>query len=205
MTRLRQFLGPLLALFLTLTFGVAGYVLIEHWSLLDALFMTVITVTTVGYREVHPLSTLGQIITIVLIFVGVGAVLYSLTSLFEWILAIDWREQRRRRHMEESLAHLEHHFIACGYGRVGKSGGRGPAARAHPNCRRRRQPGGTVRCRKRWLSRRPRERRQRRGSPTRRDRPGARTDRGSRFRRRQRLRGPVRARAPTGSADRRAG
>ena len=121
MTRFTQFLGPLLALLLTLAFGVVGYMTVEHWSFLDALFMTVTTVTTVGYREVHPLSRAGEIFTIVLIFVGVGVALYTLTSLFGWILAIDWPEQRRRRQMEKSLARLSHHFIVCGYGRVGKS------------------------------------------------------------------------------------
>lgn len=121
MNGFRQFRGPLLALLLTLAFGVAGYMFIERWSFLDALFMTVITVTTVGYREVHPLSRVGEIFTIALIIVGVGGVFYTLTSLFEWILATDWREQRRRRRMEESLKRLKDHFIVCGYGRVGKS------------------------------------------------------------------------------------
>ncbi len=121
MTRLSQFRGPLLALILTLALGVVGYVSIERWSFLDALFMTVTTVTTVGFGEVHPLSPVGQIFTMALIFVGVGVVLYTLTALFGWILAIDWPEQRRRRQMEGALAHLSHHFIVCGYGRVGKS------------------------------------------------------------------------------------
>lgn len=120
MNGLRQLRGPLIALLLTLVAGVAGYMLIERWSFLDALFMTIITVTTVGYGEVHPLSTTGRIFTMLLIFGGVGGVLYTLGALFGWILVTDWPAERRRRLMEEALAHLEDHFIVCGYGRVGR-------------------------------------------------------------------------------------
>lgn len=121
MTGLRQFRGPLLVLLATLAFGVVGYVSIERWSFLDALFMTVTTVTTVGYHEVHPLSRPGEIFTIVLILVGVGGVFYTLTTLFAWIVETDWPGQRRRRQMEEARQRLRNHFIVCGYGRVGKS------------------------------------------------------------------------------------
>ncbi len=123
MSGLRQFRGPLFVLLLTIALGVLGYVLIEGWSFLDALFMTVITITTVGYNEVHPLSPAGQIFTIVLILVGVGVVLYTLTALFEWILLTNWSEQRRTRQLEQDLAKLRDHFVLCGYGRVGRSVG----------------------------------------------------------------------------------
>jgi voltage-gated potassium channel len=104
-----------------LILGTAGYMALEGWSFLDALFMTVTTITTVGYGEVHPLSATGQVFTICLIIVGVGAVLYSLTALFGWLLSTNWWEQRRVRQLEESLARLANHFILCGYGRVGRS------------------------------------------------------------------------------------
>lgn len=94
--------------------------LIERWSVLDALFMTVITVTTIGYQEVHRLTPAGQVFTIVLIFVGVGIVLYTIGELFGWFLAIDWPQRQRRRRMERTLARLTDHFIICGYGRVGR-------------------------------------------------------------------------------------
>jgi voltage-gated potassium channel len=93
---------------------------LEGWSFLDALFMTVITITTVGYEEVHPLSPVGRVFTIVLIFVGVGGFLYTLSALFAWLLSINWSEQRRRRKMDAELAGLTNHFIVCGYGRVGR-------------------------------------------------------------------------------------
>ncbi len=121
MSQFSQFRGPLLVLFLTLGLGVAGYTLGEHWSLLDALYMTVITVTTVGYGEPHPLSAGGQIFTIALILVGSGGVVYTLTAVFGWLLATNSPEQRRRRRMEQTLRELKNHFILCGYGRVGRS------------------------------------------------------------------------------------
>ncbi|HXX40412.1 MAG TPA: NAD-binding protein [bacterium] len=120
MTGFRQLRGPVIVLVLTLALGTAGYMVIEGWSFMDALFMTVITVTTVGYNEVRPLSLPGRVFTIVLIFVGVGGVLYTLGALFTWLLSINWSEQRRRRKMDAELAGLTNHFIVCGYGRVGR-------------------------------------------------------------------------------------
>lgn len=120
MIGLRQLRGPLLVMLLTLGLGTAGYMVLERWSFLDALFMTVITITTVGYGLVHPLSTVGRVFTMVLIVVGVGGFLYTLSALFAWLLSINWSEQRRRRKMDAELAGLSNHFIVCGYGRVGR-------------------------------------------------------------------------------------
>jgi voltage-gated potassium channel len=120
MSQLRQFRRPLVLLALTLALGVGGYSVIEGWSFLDALYMTVITITTVGFGEVHPLSSSGKIFTMLLVVVGVGVVLYTLTDLFEWLLATDWQQERRKREMEKVLARLRDHFIICGYGRVGR-------------------------------------------------------------------------------------
>lgn len=117
----RQLLGPLLLLLLILVIGTVGYMVIEKWPFLDALFMTVITVTTVGYGQVHPLSRAGEIFTIFLIILGVGGVFYTLTALFGWLLSIDWPEEQRRRQVRAALKRLENHFIICGYGRVGRT------------------------------------------------------------------------------------
>jgi len=100
--------------------GTVGYVLIEGWSPWDAFYMTVITVTTVGYGEVHPLSVRGQAFTVVILLTGVGAFFYAF-SLFMTLLAegtfLDRREQRRLARM---LDELTDHFILCGYGRMGE-------------------------------------------------------------------------------------
>jgi voltage-gated potassium channel len=117
---LRQFRGPILLLALTLAFGVLGYIVLEGWSFLDAIFMTVTTITTVGYGEVHPLSAPGRVFTIVLIIVGVGGALYTFGALVGWLLAFDSPERQRRRRVERALGALRDHFIICGYGRVGR-------------------------------------------------------------------------------------
>lgn len=99
--------------------GTAGYMVIEGWSAWDAFYMTIISLTTVGYREVHPLSRAGEAFTTALLVGGVGTVLYSFTLLgarvIEGTLHNPW-ERRRVMHM---LEELENHFIVCGYGRIG--------------------------------------------------------------------------------------
>jgi voltage-gated potassium channel len=99
--------------------GTAGYMLIEGWSAWDAFYMTVITITTVGYREVHDLSGPGQLFTVVLIFGGVGAALYTFTLLAVVVVegGLPKRLQQRRR--ARMLDTLTDHFIVCGYGRIG--------------------------------------------------------------------------------------
>jgi voltage-gated potassium channel len=115
--------GVLLLLIL-LTTGVVGYAAIEDWSFLDALFMTVTTVTTVGFQEVHPLSTGGRIFTICLIISGVGTAFYILlgavTLVIEGELGEAWGVQR----MRSKIQALRDHYILCGFGRVGEEIGR---------------------------------------------------------------------------------
>src|SRR5205085_7981908 len=93
--------------------------LIEGWSAWDAFYMSVITVTTVGYREVHDLSRAGQVFTVVLVFGGVGAALYTFSLVATVVVegGLPKRLQRRRR--ERMLESIKDHFIICGYGRIG--------------------------------------------------------------------------------------
>ncbi len=103
--------------------GVIGYRVIEGWSFLDSLFMTIITLTTVGYGEVHPLSTAGKIFSIILIVGGVGSALYILTTLVPYLfetIETEFGIRFGRRRMETKIGKLENHFILCGYGRVGR-------------------------------------------------------------------------------------
>lgn len=99
--------------------GTVGYMSIEGWHFQDALFMTITTVTTVGYGEVHPLSPLGRDFTMVLILTGVGTVLYILTLLTQMVVEGKLREVMGRRSLERKIRSLKDHYIICGYGRIG--------------------------------------------------------------------------------------
>jgi voltage-gated potassium channel len=100
-------------------YGISGYMLIEHWNLLDAFYMTIITISTVGYLEVHQLSTAGQLFTSSLIVVGVGTMLYGFGVFAQVLTDNTFIEYRRQRQLESKLNQLRDHFIICGYGRIG--------------------------------------------------------------------------------------
>ena len=109
-----------IALFSLLAFGTAGYMLIQQWDFFDSLYMTVITIATVGFGEVHPLSTAGRIFTIVLTLGGVGTAFYILTSIVQATLDSEFGSFRRSR-MDARIRKLNNHFVLCGYGRVGEA------------------------------------------------------------------------------------
>jgi voltage-gated potassium channel len=110
----------LFTLAVVLVTGTAGYMIIEDWSLLDAAYMASITITTVGYSEVRPLSQSGQIFTIGLMFLGVGTAFYILTALVATIIEGDLRQIFGARRMKSMIERLQDHYIVCGYGRVGE-------------------------------------------------------------------------------------
>jgi voltage-gated potassium channel len=99
--------------------GTLGYMLIEGWDFHDSLFMTITTVATVGYGEVHPLSRPGEVFSMVLILVGVGSVLYFLTMITQWVVEGKLRQVMGRRSLERNIRSLKNHYIICGYGRIG--------------------------------------------------------------------------------------
>ncbi len=100
-------------------FGTFGYMVIEGWSAWDAFYMSAITITTVGYREVHELSFYGQVWTVLLLFSGVGSTLYVFTLLATVVVegGLPLRLQKRRQ--AKMLTLIKDHFIVCGYGRIG--------------------------------------------------------------------------------------
>ena len=100
--------------------GVIGYTVIEGWPFLDSLYMTVITITTVGYTEVHPMSSNGKIFSIFLIVGGVGGAVYVISGVVQYIVEGNIRATWGRRRMKTRIAQLRRHFILCGYGRVGE-------------------------------------------------------------------------------------
>jgi voltage-gated potassium channel len=114
--------GPVFAVAMLLTVivgGTVGYMMVEGWSAWDAFYMTVITVTTVGYREVHDLSRGGQAFTVLLLLGGVGAALYTFTLLATVVVEGGLPKRLQRRRQERMLDTITDHFIICGYGRIG--------------------------------------------------------------------------------------
>jgi len=116
----KNFLGVLYALLLVLCAGIIGYMLIEKWPLLDAFYMTIITISTVGYGEVRPLSSAGRIFSSFLIVGGVGVALYALTTTVEYFVRGHITNMFGSRRMRERISRLKGHYILCGYGRVGR-------------------------------------------------------------------------------------
>lgn len=107
----------LMLLFLS---GVAGYVLIEHWSVLDAVYMTVITLATVGYGETHPLSNSGRIFTMILIMVGLSTFIYGVSTVTAFFIEGELGGYLRRKKMANKIEKLAGHYIICGSGEVSR-------------------------------------------------------------------------------------
>jgi voltage-gated potassium channel len=105
---------------IVLAIGIVGFMSLEGWSFLDALYMTVITVTTVGYFEVRPLSPEARVFNIVFIMLGVGIILSIFGTV--WQITLEGRIQALlgRRRLEKEIRNLKDHYIVCGFGRVGK-------------------------------------------------------------------------------------
>jgi len=89
--------------------------------MLEALYMTVITLTTVGFQEVHPLSRAGKIFTILLIVSGVGFFLYFLSSFTRMMIEGTLKDFFGRRKLEKKISQISGHFIVCGFGRIGRT------------------------------------------------------------------------------------
>jgi len=116
----RRIERTLLALGAITVIGVLGYMVFEGWSFTDSLYMTVITLTTVGYREVRPLDTTGQLWTMVLLVTGVGTLFYAAVTSVELVVEGAIRGYFGRRRMQAAVGKLNGHYILCGYGRVGR-------------------------------------------------------------------------------------
>jgi len=117
---LRRVLFLILMSSLLLAFGVSGYILVEHFTFLEALYMSVITLATVGFTEVRPLDDAGRIFTIVLILMGAGFLTYSLIYFSQVMFDPNLIELYRRRRLKKQLGQLEDHYVVCGYGQMGQ-------------------------------------------------------------------------------------
>ncbi|MBI4644282.1 MAG: potassium channel protein [Deltaproteobacteria bacterium] len=114
--KIAQLTGSLLAI---LVLGSLGFVWLEGWSFFDALYMTVTTLTTVGYGEVHPLTPLGKAYNMVLILAGMGVLFYIVTSLARVVVEGEIAEALGKRKLLKQIKKLSGHYIICGFGRLG--------------------------------------------------------------------------------------
>lgn len=119
MKLIRHLLIAVIVIFILLCAGTTGYRLIEGWSLLDALYMTVITITTVGYGEIRQLSEEGRIFTVFLIMSSFGVMGYIVTSTAQTLIAGQIKMALGRRKLEKKVKRLKNHYVLCGYGRIG--------------------------------------------------------------------------------------
>jgi len=121
MTPTRRFALALSLVVLMTVIGAIGYMLIEHWSVLDAFYMSVITISTVGFGEVKPLSPGGRLFTIGLIVTGVGSAIYLFSVIGELVVEGRLREFLGKSAMNRKIHGLQQHVIVCGYGRFGRA------------------------------------------------------------------------------------
>lgn len=120
MSGLKQTLVSILLSFALIGSGSVGYMIIEEWSFMDAFYMTIITIATVGYGEVNAVSPEGRIFTVILIFMGVGFFLYVASGLIQFLVEGRIRLVLGRRKLDTQINKLRDHFIICGYGRIGR-------------------------------------------------------------------------------------
>lgn len=100
--------------------GTLGYVVLEGWSVWDAFYMTMISVTTAGYKEVHDMGFVGQVWTVLVLVAGVSTLFYSATLLMAEVVEGDFFKRLEARRFNRMLDQLSNHFIICGYGRIGR-------------------------------------------------------------------------------------
>ena len=104
---------------IVIVIGVTGYMLIDGWNILDAFYMVIITISTVGYTEVHPQGVAGRMFSSGLIVIGVATMLYGFGVFAETLTDNAFGRYRRERQLQRELDRLRDHFIICGYGRMG--------------------------------------------------------------------------------------
>ncbi|MCK5914422.1 MAG: potassium channel protein [Desulfuromusa sp.] len=120
MDPLRKIIYSILTLAALISGGTFGYSIIEDWTLFDSLYMTVITLSTVGYHEIHNLSHGGEVFTILLIISGVGTIAYTISSMIQFMVEGHLHQILGRKKVQKKISRLQGHYIVCGYGRIGR-------------------------------------------------------------------------------------
>jgi len=116
----RRFLYIVLAIAATLLIGTVGFTVIDHYPPFDAFYMTLTTMTTVGYGEIHPLSHAGRVFNSFLIFFGVTTIFIAIGAMTQTIIEREFGEAIGKRRHKRMIENLKDHYIICGYGRVGR-------------------------------------------------------------------------------------
>jgi voltage-gated potassium channel len=116
-----------LSLAATLLIGTVGFILIEHYPAFDAFYMTLITMSTVGYSEIHPMSHAGRVFNSLLIVFGVSTIFIAIGAMTQTIIEMEFGDVIGKRRNKRMIDQLKNHYIICGFGRVG----RGAAAELH--------------------------------------------------------------------------
>ncbi|MCP4622498.1 MAG: potassium channel protein [bacterium] len=120
MNKTRHLILSIILSSIILVIGTTGYMIIEDWRFLDALYMTVITISTVGYREINQLGDAGRVFTILLVAIGVGFTLYVAAAVVQFMVEGRIRIILGRRRLDKKINRLKNHYIVCGYGRIGR-------------------------------------------------------------------------------------
>ena len=120
MNKTRHLIVSIILSSVILVIGTTGYMIIEDWRFLDALYMTVITISTVGYREINQVGDVGRVFTILLVAIGVGFTLYVAAAVVQFMVEGRIRIILGRRRLDKKINRLKNHYIVCGYGRIGR-------------------------------------------------------------------------------------
>ena len=104
---------------LVLAVGTVGYSILEGWTWFDSLYMTIITVTSIGFGEVHELSQTGRLFTVFIILIGFGVVAYAAVTVSRLLIEGEVEKILTRRHHMKAIEKIHHHYIVCGFGRMG--------------------------------------------------------------------------------------
>ena len=117
---LRKMLYPILVVAVVIMTGTLGYTAVEGWPLFDSFYMTIITLSTIGYGEVYHLDTAGRVFTVFLIFIGVGTAAFAIKTATKLMLEGELRQLFGRNKVEQTIKNLKGHWIVCGFGRMGR-------------------------------------------------------------------------------------